>query len=72
MLLLLLLRLFLLSVGCCLPGKRDGIQSEREAERERERSWSVLCFILAALLCHREVDLGTGYRSADPWITSSE
>ena len=37
MLLLPLLRLFLLSVGCCLPGEREGIQSEREAERETER-----------------------------------
>lgn len=70
---LLLLRLFLLSVGCCSPGKQEGIQSERGRQRER------LCFIVAALLWHREpqtrceeVDLGAGYRSADPWITSSE
>lgn len=38
LLLLLLLRLFLLSVGCCLPGKQEGIQSEREAEREAGES----------------------------------
>lgn len=38
LLLLLLLRLFLLSVGCCLLGKQEGIQSEREAEREAGES----------------------------------
>ena len=29
---------FLLSVGCCLPGKQEGIQSERETEREAGES----------------------------------
>lgn len=54
-------------------------ERERSREGDRERGWSVLYFILAALLWHREpqtrceeVDLGTGHRSAHPWITSSE
>lgn len=36
-LLLLALRLFLLSVGCCLPGEQEGLQSEREQLRGRQR-----------------------------------
>lgn len=81
---LLLLRPFLLSVGCCVPGEQEGAQSKGERSRggHGERHWSVLCFILAALLssvrlrelqtCCEGVDLGAGRRSADPWITSSE
>lgn len=60
---------------------RAGGNTERDTSREgdTERGWSELCFILTALLWHREpqtrceeVDLGTGHRSAHPWITSSE
>lgn len=43
MLLLLLLRLFLLSVGCCLPGKQEGIQSVREAAVETEKEADQCC-----------------------------
>lgn len=48
--LLLLLRLFPLSVGRCLPGEQEGDQSEREPEGDTEGGWSLLYFILAALL----------------------
>lgn len=43
MLLLLLLRLFVLSVGCCLPSKQEGIQSERETEEETEKEADQCC-----------------------------
>ena len=43
MLLPLLLQLFLLSVGCRLPGKQEGIQSEREAEVETEKEADQRC-----------------------------
>lgn len=38
LLLLLPLRLFLLSVGCCLPGSRSERAAEREAESETGQS----------------------------------
>lgn len=38
LLLLLPLRLFLLSVGCCLPGSRSARAAEREAEKETGQS----------------------------------
>lgn len=38
LLLLLPLRLFLLSVGCCLPGSRSAQAAEREAEKETGQS----------------------------------
>lgn len=74
--LLLPLRLFVLSVGCCLPGKQEGLQRERAAERQAEKE-TACCFILAALLWEpqthcEEVDLGSGHRSAHPWIISSK
>lgn len=38
LLLLLPLRLFLLSVGCCLPGSRSRRAAEREVEKETGQS----------------------------------
>lgn len=55
MLLLLLLRLFLLSVGCCSPGKQEGIQSEREAEWETEEEAAVF-YSSSAIVAQRAAD----------------
>lgn len=57
-------------------------EQERSRRGDRETGWPELYFILAALLSsvrRRElqarskgVDLGTGHRAGDLWITSSE
>lgn len=51
LLLLLPLRLFLLSVGCCLPGSR----SERAAEREAENETGQSCVSCRGDSCRRAV-----------------
>lgn len=62
--LLLPLRLFVLSVGCCLPGKQEGLQREREQPRGRRRKSraSVLLYSSSAVVGAADTLGGSGFR----------